>query len=345
MKTYTTGIVVLLTMAFVGKAWAGLDNTNATPQQLRLVLDLVDGSRVIGLPHIEVMSVKTTYANLDVPLNQLQTIQMGEDHETVSLDFQNGDKLNGNISLESIKLETIFGKVAVGIEQIRTLRVLRLMGPLPEALVASLILHYSFDRDEGDKVSDQSGKGYDGVLHGGRLASHGQHGFACVFDGRRDYLQTRDSLDLSGAVPWTMSVWLKASGNPRGFDNIVSIGKSFVPRGIFGLGTGNDSLSMNANLWADANYSVKTDADYGRDFVHMAVVYDGERAVMCVNGNQKDDRKLDVAIARSPVWIGGRTGGYEGQYFNGIIDNVMIFNRALNTSEIKQIYNVQKQKE
>ena len=48
--------------------WAGEDK--AEPQ-LRLALDLVDGSHIIGLPSIDSVPVQTSYAKMDIPLKQL----------------------------------------------------------------------------------------------------------------------------------------------------------------------------------------------------------------------------------------------------------------------------------
>jgi hypothetical protein len=62
---------------------------------------------------------KAPYAKMDIPLAQIQTIKMGDDHETVFVDLKNGDKLTGVIALGPVELATVFGKVAIGIEHIR----------------------------------------------------------------------------------------------------------------------------------------------------------------------------------------------------------------------------------
>ncbi len=94
--------------------------TNAT---LRLAIDLVDGSRLIGTPVIATVPVQTSYAKMDVPLAQIKALKIGADHETVTLNLRNGDKLTGVLSLAPIKLETLFGPASIGIEHIQQLRV------------------------------------------------------------------------------------------------------------------------------------------------------------------------------------------------------------------------------
>jgi hypothetical protein len=212
---------------------------------------------------------------------------------------------------------------------------------LPEEMTDALILHFAFDGLGKTTVADKSGKGPEGILHGCTRTSRGALRQALDCDGKNDYLVTRANLDLRGSSPWSISVWFKASKQPRPYDNIISIGKSAVPRGVYGIGAGDDLRGLNINLWCTENYPVKTGVDISKAFVHAVVVYDGERAFIYVNGLLKDDRRLQLSLMPSPVWIGGRTGGYEGQYFDGTIGDVMIFKRALTASEVQTLYKVQ----
>ena len=120
MKTDATRMAALLALVLGGSAWAGIDNTN---QPLRLELDLVDGSRLIGTPGISTVPVQTSYAKMDVPLTQIQALKIGDDHETVTLNLRNGDTLTGVISLKPIEMKTVFGTASIGIEHIQQLRV------------------------------------------------------------------------------------------------------------------------------------------------------------------------------------------------------------------------------
>ncbi len=122
MKRSTCYLAVLAATTLTGATWAE-PATNQMEKPLRLELTLVDGSRIIGTPAIETVPVATSFALMNIPLKQIQTLKIGEDHETVSLELRNGDKLKGVITLAPIKLTTVFGSVAVGIAQIRELRV------------------------------------------------------------------------------------------------------------------------------------------------------------------------------------------------------------------------------
>jgi hypothetical protein len=58
MRRFRFHILVLSMMTLVSSAWAGEDKTEP---RLRLELDLVDGSHIIGAPVIESVSVQTSY--------------------------------------------------------------------------------------------------------------------------------------------------------------------------------------------------------------------------------------------------------------------------------------------
>lgn len=120
MKRFALSIAVITAIGLAGAAWAREDKTEP---QLRLELDLIDGSRIIGTASIESVPVQTTYAKMDVPLKQIRTIKMDDDHETGAVGLQNGDQIKGVISLEPIRLETLFGKVAIGFEHIKQFNV------------------------------------------------------------------------------------------------------------------------------------------------------------------------------------------------------------------------------
>jgi hypothetical protein len=102
-------------------------------EPVQLELDLVDGSHIIGTAGLESVPLETSYAKMDVQLRQILAVSMGDDHETASLDLQNGDKLKGVITLEPIQLTTVFGNVAIPVQHIRELRVV--LGGVQKGLV------------------------------------------------------------------------------------------------------------------------------------------------------------------------------------------------------------------
>lgn len=97
---------------------------------LRLALDLVDGSHIIGIPSVKSIPVQTSYAKMDIPLRQIACMQIAADHETASFELQNGDTFKGVFSFDPLRFQTIFGDVTIPVAHIRSVAI-RLDGPAP----------------------------------------------------------------------------------------------------------------------------------------------------------------------------------------------------------------------
>lgn len=113
-------LAISATVAITNVVLGGEIETN---EVLRVVLDLSDGSRLVGTPGVESVPVSTPYANMSVPLRKIRVITMQADHESASFELENGDKITGVITLGPVNLGTMFGQVSIPIENIRTLRV------------------------------------------------------------------------------------------------------------------------------------------------------------------------------------------------------------------------------
>jgi len=72
---------------------------------------------------------------------------------------------------------------------------------------------------------------------------------------------------------------------------------------------------------------------------HLAATYDGATMRLYVNGVQVSSRAQTGAIVTStnPLQIGGDS--IYGQYFTGRIDEVRVYNRALNVAQIQSNMN------
>ena len=322
-----TGIgVILAAIALGGRAWAGLDSTNQSPQQIRLELDLADGSHVIGAPNIESVPLQTTYAKMDIALKQILTVKMGEDHETASIALRNGDKLKGVISLAPIKLATVFGDVAIGIEHVKEIGVLLSGGGLPESLKKGLVLYYSFEGDEGGKVTDGSSKGNDGEVKGAKWTPSGKIGGAYDFawnaqgDNR---IVTPDSKTLDPVSGITLSVWFKVAKWKECARLIEKAGESNA-RGMYFLAINssvNRLIDFGLELSGEhaehlSTCKVETDTWY-----HTVGTYDSRTGDMClyVNGLPDSQWKHTGTIQANAkdLYIGHNPFGFE-QHFDGL---------------------------
>jgi hypothetical protein len=369
MKTDARGVVRWVSM-FAAITLAGLAGAEEIreAQPLRLELTLTDGSRVIGTPEIETVPVETPYARMDLPLAQIASITMGEDRETATIDLQNGDKMKGVITLKPIRLETVFGKVAVDVMHIRKLCVLPPGRALSEALRRGLVLHYTFDQDEGGKITDLSGKGNDGVMHSAKLEGEGS-GRHLRLEGENNHVRVPNSASLEVGSALTVSARVKlTSFGPAGYGNefgfIVNKGHALWWNPAFFLGyskgTGSGDprwpakpgpypavfhVCNTTGAQTDGGKRVNSETLLHTDrWYHLAGTYDGKHVSLYIDGKLEGRAEYSGPLRadRAPVLLGGASlGGVEwGNHFTSdvILDEVMIFDRALTEGEIFQLH-------
>lgn len=344
MKTRTGGIPVLAIMVLLGTARAGNDGKE---HPLRLNIDLVDGSRLVGVPSAESVPVRTPYAKMDIELKLIRTVKIAGDHESAAIDMRNGDQLKGVIRLEPIKLETIFGSVSVATEHIREFRVVLDGVMLPEALKKGLVLYYSFDRDDGKQVADSRDSGIGGtVIEGAQWVGEGRFGGAYRVSGGRGRIEAGDSsvVTLKPDDDRTFCLWWKKDGN---IQHKVLLSKWSQDNSRFGFtlftlpSEGRYYMPFQTGHWAKFAAVLSDDK-----WNHVAVVKMGTSYRVYHNGQDAPlvesmgwPMTVDMTVNK-PLEIGGTHVTDFG--FEGLVDEVMVFDRALSSDAINQIHDAQK---
>lgn len=204
----------------------------------------------------------------------------------------------------------------------------------------SVIGAWLFDEGEGNIAKDSSKNKNDGKLIGPPKWTNGKIGKALDFNGVSDYVEVADSdsLDITDSI--TIVAWIYKRSDAVHGGTIVAKWKqagdtwSYV---LYGLGDSGGGFRL---MWTDKPINqTNLEGPYqlpNNEWVHYAATYDG--STMRVFSNAKEicnisaNKKINVSV--NPVWIGN--DGYQ-QHFNGIIDEVAIFNTALTESDIKNI--------
>ncbi|WP_211360494.1 carboxypeptidase regulatory-like domain-containing protein [Geobacter argillaceus] len=160
------------------------------------------------------------------------------------------------------------------------------------------------------------------------------------FGGASDYVAIGN---LYGRFPnnaFTVEGWVKASGTGAGGINIIAGGAGAWAD--YGIGLINDQLmatTVNKNTqvgyYAKSGSTVQTGTWY-----HVAGTYDGNWLKLYVNGELKNTVYAEWVQNNGSVdfWLGG--GQCCSNYnYNGLLDDIALYNRALSASEVTSRYN------
>jgi hypothetical protein len=186
---------------------------------------------------------------------------------------------------------------------------------------------------------DTSGNGWDATVNGATLTTdrHGTADSAYLLNGTSDYLEVEGLDDLSGNA---ISIFVWAKLNSGFWQSLVrqQIGGTFL---VHGQNSGQDLFSFNSPIGltydtspgvTDGNYHLFGTTWERNTLSGWNIYIDGDSSVTTEDAS-------DVAIPD----IGGNVffGSFAGasEFFGGVIDTVLIYDRALTSSEIVTMYN------
>jgi hypothetical protein len=194
-----------------------------------------------------------------------------------------------------------------------------------------LVGYWNLDEGTGATAKDGSGNGNDGTINGA-LWTSGKVGGALSFDGVNDYVDCGTRSILMPTTAITVEAWFKAN-NVNAYGTIVS---TFYNEGYF--------LRINPNFagieFAPGICYSPTGIIQPGVWYHAAGTFDGTLAQIYVNGQAVGSQRSGyLAYTGQSLRIGNNP--IAELWFNGVIDEVKIYNRALSAAEILGEYTSQ----
>jgi hypothetical protein len=323
----------------------GVEKSGPVPPHL--VVDLRDGSRLVGDTDLATLSVATEMAGqMSIPVPKITTVEMGDTNHPSLVTLANGDRLKGTLQIKTLKLTASFGQIAIPLEVIRRFTV-TIPGRLAGTLSDGLVLDYSFATDDGGTVKDLSGHGNDGKVFGAAHVANGVSGGAYDFNGQGDYIR----VPLSPSLHWskfTASAWVWArrtdpvdQGMSQG---IISQRRSEVLMNNFGLHGQQHTVGVAMGAQpGDGFLGAANDEPIIGRWGMITLTYDGAQAIAYLNGQPVRSGELaGYHSSEDDLLIGANewpsTGDVPQGFWDGLIGEVRIYNRALSPEEVQALY-------
>ena len=193
--------------------------------------------------------------------------------------------------------------------------------PPPMVAEENLVAYWPF---ENNQVRDHSGNGHDGnIMNHVEWVRGGFGDSALSVSGVGGYVVVSNYSTFGIEENFTLMGWFYPVGA--------------VTDGLFILKVDTFRMDFNDNkelrfVVQPNDTSVKSVSRFQTsEWRHFAVTYDGKTMKMYIDGKLESEQHNDIPI------VGSKTDFVIGYGFNGLIDELRIYNKALNTTEIQAI--------
>jgi hypothetical protein len=197
-----------------------------------------------------------------------------------------------------------------------------------------LVGAWGFDELAGTTVTDSSGGGQTGTISGAIRTTTGRFGGALSFDGVNDWVTIPDSNPLDLTTAMTIEAWIRPS--QVGTDWRTVLLKEQPGNLIYALYAGDGAGRPATHVFTTADRGTNaTTTTALNTWTHLAATYDRTTLRLYVNGTQAATRALtgNLRTSTGALRIGGNN--IWAEWFNGTIDEIRLYNRALTATEIQ----------
>jgi len=217
-------------------------------------------------------------------------------------------------------------------------------GYVAAQLENGLIGYWSFDEGSGITANDSSGNGNNGTLVNGPIWTPGEIAGALSFDGVDDYVSFASQAQSTISI----SAWVYAQATPGNvFPRIID-----MPGYVLFLPEPSNPKSNPASLGflsrrsdGDGEWDTPANSMAYNSWNHVAVVYDSSstsnNADLYINGVKQTISKINPPRGTQTSNEGeGIIGNHIplNRGWDGLIDELRIYNRALSAAEIVSLY-------
>ncbi len=201
-----------------------------------------------------------------------------------------------------------------------------------EAADPTLVGWWKLDDGSGTIAYDSSGNGNDGTFNGTPQWVVGHLGGALEFDGSDDYVDCGNNAIFDITEQITLSVWVKTNDAGNGQQNMW-LGKGDHNYAIkHEQGNNIQFFVYSSGDWHSANYAI--DSSFNGVWHHVAGTFDGSELLVYLDGELVVTLLYTGSIeTRTHNVSMGENSEASGRFYDGLLDDARIYNRALSGAE------------
>jgi hypothetical protein len=202
------------------------------------------------------------------------------------------------------------------------------------AELGGLVGWWKFDETQGTVAADSSGGHHNGTLVGNAKWAAGKFGGCIDLDGHDSFVRIADpsAFDFAGAV--TVSCWARIRSVPVEWMAIVTKGDD-----AWRLSTAEKERKFHFAVTGGDRATISGSTEVGADqWHHLAGVYDGGVMRLYIDGAPEAAVPWTEGVGRNDLEVLiGENAGEKGRFFDGLIDDVRVYNYALSETMIKAL--------
>ncbi|MBN1998068.1 CotH kinase family protein [candidate division KSB1 bacterium] len=205
-------------------------------------------------------------------------------------------------------------------------------------ITEGLVAYYKFEESGGTAVMDHSGNGLDGTIMGGATYDEGFVGGGLAFNGVDAYVNCGNPPELNMTEELSLMAWVYPHDITDGGQHDPWISKGDQQYALKNGAGDYFEFFIYDNGWHAPN--VELDENYNDEWHHYAGTYDGSELKMYIDGElmQTYEHEGVINTTEYDFYIGSNSQA-SGRFFEGILDEVRVYDIALSDVEIATIYN------